>query len=95
MHTSSTTNMSVRKKSEAENLSVVLEDFIKFNTLGTGTFGRVFLVRHKGNLKYYAMKALKKSHIVKLKQVQHIYNEKEILLQIDSPFIVKLFVLII
>ena len=83
--------MSVRKPSTPDSHSVLeLKDFEKHNTLGTGTFGRVYLVRHKYNLDYFAMKVLRKSHIVKLKQVQHIYNEKEILLSINSPFIVKL-----
>ena len=83
--------MSVRAPLNSDTPSVLeLKDFVKHNTLGTGTFGRVYLVRHKHNLNYYAMKVLRKAHVVKLKQVQHIYNEKEILLSIDCPFIVKL-----
>jgi len=36
------------------------------------------------------MKILKKSEIVRLKQVEHINNEKEILSEVDCPFLVKL-----
>ena len=73
-----------------------IPDFEKHETLGTGTFGRVYLVTHPSDhSKFYAMKILQKSVIVRLKQVQHTLNEKEVLLQSrDCPFIVTLFVFI-
>lgn len=37
---------------------------------GTGTFGRVYLTKFKSTNKYYAMKVLKKSEVVRLKQVR-------------------------
>lgn len=37
----------------------------------------------------FAMKCIKKKHIVDTKQQEHIYSEKKILEQICSPFIVK------
>lgn len=60
-------------------------------TLGTGTFGRVRLVQHKGDGQFMALKVLKKHEIVRLKQVDHILAEKEILASIHHPFIVNLF----
>ncbi|ORX96454.1 Pkinase-domain-containing protein [Basidiobolus meristosporus CBS 931.73] len=68
-----------------------LKDFELLETLGTGTFGRVFLTRHRGTSNYYAMKVLKKTDVVRLKQVEHINSEKNILAQIQFPFIVNLF----
>ncbi|KAI8066645.1 kinase-like domain-containing protein [Gongronella butleri] len=68
-----------------------LQDFDLLDTLGTGTFGRVFLAQFKTSNKYYAMKVLKKSEIVRLKQVEHIRSEKRILASIRFPFIVNLF----
>ena len=59
--------------------------------VGTGTFGRVRIVRHVKTGKYFALKILKKNEIIRLKQVEHILSEKHILAQIDHPFIVKLF----
>jgi serine/threonine protein kinase len=53
-------------------------------TLGTGTFGRVRLVRHKGNDKYFALKVLKKQEVVRLKQLEHVMNEKKILAQVPK-----------
>ena len=60
-------------------------------TLGTGTFGRVRLVKDKaGGTAYYALKMLKKSEIIRLKQVDHIKNEVDLLSKITHPFIVNL-----
>nr|AAY84715.1 protein kinase A catalytic subunit [Lymnaea stagnalis] len=71
--------------------SCCLDDFDRIKTLGTGSFGRVMLVQHKGeNKAYYAMKILDKQKVVKLKQVEHTLNEKKILQSINFPFLVKL-----
>jgi serine/threonine protein kinase len=67
-----------------------LKDFEIMRTLGTGSFGRVHLAKLNSNGAYYAMKALKKSEIIKLRQVEHTINEKTILEQISMPFTVNL-----
>jgi len=59
-------------------------------TLGTGSFGRVRLVRHTASQKFFALKILKKSEVIYLKQVDHVKTEKKILEEIDHPFIVNL-----
>ncbi|KAI9193444.1 camp-dependent protein kinase [Polychytrium aggregatum] len=71
-------------------LGYKLSDFELLKTLGTGTFGRVYLTRFKGTEQYYAMKVLKKAEVVRLKQVEHINSEKTILSEINFPFIVNL-----
>jgi len=68
-----------------------LDDLEFLETLGTGTFGRVRLVQHKGDGRFMALKVLKKHEIVRLKQVDHILAEREILSSIHHPFIVNLF----
>ncbi|KAI7864166.1 camp-dependent protein kinase 9 [Spinellus fusiger] len=68
-----------------------LEDFELLDTLGTGTFGRVYLTKFKTTSKYYAMKVLKKSEVVRLKQVEHLMSEKQILASVRFPFVVDLF----
>lgn len=40
-----------------------VKDFTLLKVLGTGTYGKVMLVRHKQTEKLYAMKVLKKSVI--------------------------------
>jgi serine/threonine protein kinase len=51
------------------------------NTLGTGTFGRVRLVRYANDpaSEPMALKMLKKTEIIRLKQVEHVRSEKRIL----------------
>ena len=52
---------------------------------------QVKLVRRKSNNKVYALKILKKVRIVRLRQKSNIMNEKNLLLMIDHPFILKLY----
>lgn len=70
-----------------------LNDFNFISTLGTGTFGRVRLVKHRDDPAEalpLALKCLKKSEIIKLKQIEHVKSEKNILERINHPFIVNL-----
>ena len=67
-----------------------LSDFVINRTIGTGSFGRVHLVKDKSSSKYYAMKALIKAEVVQNRQVEHTVNEKKILEMLDHPFLVKL-----
>jgi len=59
-------------------------------TLGTGTFGRVKLVQDKETKRHHALKILKKSEVIRLKQVEHVKNEKHILMQMHHPFLVNM-----
>jgi serine/threonine protein kinase len=67
-----------------------LNDFVIGRTIGTGSFGRVHMVKDKSNNQYYAMKALIKAEVVQNRQVEHTVNEKKILELLDHPFVVKL-----
>lgn len=40
-----------------------LDDFDRIKTLGTGSFGRVMLVKHKDKGEHYAMKILDKQKV--------------------------------
>uniref|UniRef100_V9KFC3 Ribosomal protein S6 kinase n=1 Tax=Callorhinchus milii TaxID=7868 RepID=V9KFC3_CALMI len=74
---------------------VGLENFELLKVLGTGAYGKVFLVRkisgHDAD-KLYAMKVLKKASIVqKAKTMEHIKTERQVLEHIrQSPFLVTL-----
>ncbi|SCU99628.1 LAME_0G04390g1_1 [Lachancea meyersii CBS 8951] len=67
-----------------------LNDFHILRTLGTGSFGRVHLVRSNHNGRFYAMKVLKKKTIVKLKQVEHTNDERRMLSVVAHPFIIRM-----
>jgi len=72
-----------------------LEDLEMIKTIGTGTFARVFLCRprahlNRANTDYYALKVLAMHDVIRLKQVDHVKNEKSILSEIRHPFIVDL-----
>mmetsp|Transcript_6141 Transcript_6141/g.13555 ORF Transcript_6141/g.13555 Transcript_6141/m.13555 type:complete len:324 (-) Transcript_6141:167-1138(-) len=60
------------------------------DTLGTGSFGRVRLVKVLSDGKFFALKILKKSEVIYLKQVEHVKTEKKILDEIEHPYIVNM-----
>ncbi|XP_078660443.1 cGMP-dependent protein kinase 1-like isoform X5 [Branchiostoma floridae x Branchiostoma belcheri] len=75
-----------------EFANVKLSDTEIVATLGVGGFGRVELVRVKGfNNRTFALKQLKKKHIVETRQQDHIMSEKKIMGEARSDFIVRLF----
>ena len=57
-----------------------IEDFGRIKTLGKGTFGVVKLVYHLETKQLFALKILDKAKIQGDKQIQHVKNEKAILL---------------
>ncbi|KAK2467058.1 hypothetical protein APHAL10511_001316 [Amanita phalloides] len=77
--------------------SLSLAEFEVRGTLGTGTFGKVLLVRHRAAAgdndaqNHFALKVLKKTDIIRLRQVEHVNAERSILHCISHPFVVDLF----
>jgi protein kinase X len=86
-----------KDRNAAQNLA----DLAQRDTLGQGTFGRVRLAHsaeasesasevgmaHPG---YFALKILKKSEIIRLKQLEHVASERALLLnKTNHPFVVK------
>jgi len=69
-----------------------LDDFQLTKVLGKGSYGKVMLVTMKGDTKtsVYAMKMLRKEHIVKRNQVEHTKSERSVLEAVNHPFIVTL-----
>ncbi|XP_078732876.1 cGMP-dependent protein kinase 1-like isoform X2 [Lampetra fluviatilis] len=67
-------------------------DFTAIDTLGVGGFGRVELVQLKSDVsRTFAMKILKKRHIVETRQQEHIRSEKSIMSDSHCGFIVRLY----
>ncbi|CAH0753521.1 unnamed protein product [Bemisia tabaci] len=86
----SSVSSSVSDDSSDSEKDFGLEDFDIIKTIGTGTFGRVCLCREKATDKFAAMKILAIADVIRLKQVDHVKNEKNILAEIRHPFIVNL-----
>ncbi|CDS41599.1 cGMP dependent protein kinase 1 [Echinococcus multilocularis] len=69
-----------------------LQDLTVVATLGVGGFGRVELVYFgKDSSQTFALKKLKKHHVVLTKQEKHVMNERIILMSCNSEFIVRLY----
>ena len=70
--------------------TVSLDDLIFIKEVGKGNYGSVSLVMNKRTKFPYAIKAINKYHIITENMTENIELEKNILLKIDHPFIVKL-----
>jgi serine/threonine protein kinase len=66
-----------------------LKDFEKLEFIGRGSFGRVYLVRHIRSDKFFAMKVLRKADIYKANETRHVLNERNILRDLNSSFVVS------
>ena len=64
------------------------KDFEPLKLLGTGSFGRVLLVRFKTNNQLYAMKILSKTQLKLTHQEEHTKTERDLMVKITSPFLV-------
>lgn len=71
------------------NYRYSLEDFNKIENLGKGSFGKVSLVQCKRDGNLYAMKTMNKKMLEDYDQVQASIHERNILFEINHPFIVS------
>ncbi|KNC52440.1 AGC/SGK protein kinase [Thecamonas trahens ATCC 50062] len=76
----------VRDKSERTKI----EDFKQVSVIGQGAFAKVLLVKRRGTSKYYAMKIISRRKLRKKIQIEHTKAEKESLVIMDHPFVIKL-----
>jgi len=54
--------------------------------IGTGSYGKVILGKMKATGEIYAIKTLKKKHLIKKNQVEHTIAERSILVLIYTVF---------
>jgi len=69
---------------------ISISDFHVEKVLGEGAFGKVTLVTKKDTGQLYAMKSLRKDMIEQRNQKLHTQTEREILGEVNCPFIVQL-----
>lgn len=80
------------KKMSKEFEDLTLDGLEVVATLGIGGFGRVALVNMaKDKSRTFALKCLKKRHIVDTQQQEHVYSEKKIMMTCRHQFIARLF----
>ena len=72
-------------------LDVTLEHLDVQRTLGHGAFGKVQLVMDRRNGTSYALKYQSKAMIVENSLCDHVLREREMLMKLDHPCIVKLY----
>nr|AAD25647.1 putative protein kinase [Arabidopsis thaliana] len=66
-------------------------DFDLLTMIGKGAFGEVRVCREKTTGQVYAMKKLKKAEMLRRGQVEHVRAERNLLAEVDSNYIVKLY----
>jgi len=66
-------------------------DFIPLKVIGKGAFGEVRLVQKADTGHVYAMKALRKTEMVAKDQVAHVRAERDILVEADQQWVVKMY----
>ncbi|KAK9464307.1 kinase-like domain-containing protein [Lipomyces arxii] len=72
------------------NIPLTIDDFELLKVVGKGSFGKVMQVRKKDTSRIYALKTIRKAHIVSRSEVNHTLAERTVLAQINNPFIVPL-----
>ncbi|KAM6967479.1 serine/threonine-protein kinase Sgk2b [Aplochiton taeniatus] len=66
-------------------------DFDYLKVIGKGSFGKVFLARHREDGCYYAVKVLQKQVILQKREQRHVMVERSVLLKgLHHPFLVGL-----
>ncbi|KAL0338928.1 UNVERIFIED_CONTAM: Serine/threonine-protein kinase-like [Sesamum angustifolium] len=83
-----------RKETEYMRLRrnrISVDDFELLAIIGRGAFGEVRLCRERVSGNIYAMKKLKKLEMLKRGQVEHVQAERNLLAEVASDYIVKLY----
>lgn len=70
---------------------ICADDFELLTIIGRGAFGEVRLCREKATGNIYAMKKLKKTEMLSRGQVEHVRAERNLLAEVASHCIVKLY----
>lgn len=69
---------------------ITIDSFKLLKVVGRGSFGKVLQVRKIDTSCIYALKTIRKAHIVSRSEVNHTLAERTVLAQINNPFIVPL-----
>jgi serum/glucocorticoid-regulated kinase 2 len=75
---------------ENRTRALKIEDFELLKVVGKGSFGKVMQVKKNDTQRIYALKTIRKAHIISRSEVAHTLAERSVLAQINNPFIVPL-----
>ncbi|RVX66703.1 hypothetical protein B0A52_09516 [Exophiala mesophila] len=75
---------------ETRKGSLTMDDFELLKVVGRGSFGKVMQVLKKDTGRIYALKTIRKAHIISRSEVAHTLAERSVLAQINNPFITPL-----
>ena len=70
---------------------MTIDDYAIKKVIGKGSYGKVLLVIKNDDKKIYAMKVLKKKHMIKRNQVEHIKTERRIMVSLKYIFFLNNF----
>ncbi|KAF8835634.1 Pkinase-domain-containing protein [Paxillus ammoniavirescens] len=70
--------------------ALTIDDFELTTVIGKGSFGKVMQVRKRDTMRIYALKTIRKAHIVDRKEITHTLAERLVLARVNNPFIVPL-----
>lgn len=70
--------------------SITLDTITKIRILGSGTYGQVWLAKHKIYKTAFALKILNKREVIKNKLEEVVIQEKNLMESLHHPFIIKL-----
>lgn len=76
---------------DPNNNKLNMKDLERVCTIGKGSFGRVYLVRHRSSEQYFALKKMAIKEVISTRQIEHVHSEKKILSRLSHPFIVKMY----
>ena len=66
------------------------EDFEILRLVGQGAFGKVFQVKERSSGCVYAMKVMRKAHVIERQHEDYMRTERDVLTRVEHPYIVTL-----
>uniref|UniRef100_A0A1D1XKI4 non-specific serine/threonine protein kinase n=2 Tax=Anthurium amnicola TaxID=1678845 RepID=A0A1D1XKI4_9ARAE len=88
-HSFQSTSSTPSHSSHKERTSI--DDFEIIKPISRGAFGKVFLARKRTTGDLFAIKVLKRLHMIRKNDIEHILAERNILITVRNPFVVRFF----
>eukprot|EP00435_Cladocopium_sp_Y103_P013271 s3625_g3.t1 len=86
-----TSERQLQLEEEPKHPKILRGDLSKVGFLGAGSFGAVELYEHKATGDTFALKCISKGLLVQTGHTHNVILEKELMLKVCSPFIVRLY----